>query len=267
MRNTMRRSILTSFWLVLIVIVLAIGVYGSVLSDPGIPDGEQIVWQVTKEGRKTTPSVITWKAGDINGKPIYEVTTDAGEKKQARYVIDRANMRLIEAQVSRNNKDGKSEVIIKAGDDCQYLVCTEGSKKPKNKKIDCSLDGYDGTALPFSLRGFPFETQKEVEMKITPPFKPGVPYWAWRMWKSYAKLLGTEEVTVPAGTFDCYKLKVGASGGLIKRFASNYYFWFTKEPPHQFVKYQDEDGKNVTELIEIRSSGEGRIQRREQDNN
>ena len=164
-------------------------------------------------------------------------------------------MRLIEAQMLRNNERGKSKVAITLKDDCQYLVCTEESKKTKKKKIDCSLDSYDGTVLPFSLRGFPFEAQKEVKLKITPPFKPGIPFWAWRMWKSKTQFLGTEQVTVPAGTFDCYKLKIEASGGLIKRVTSAYFFWFEQKPPHQFVRYQDEDGKAVTELMEIRSNG------------
>jgi hypothetical protein len=256
MRNIMRRAISISFCFLLILILSAIGSYGSVLSDPKIPDGEQIVWQVTKEGRNTTPSVITWKTGNINGKPVYQVTTDSGKRKYASYTIDRSDMRLLEAQVSRDSKNGKSQVTIRVENSCQYLVSREENKKPKKKEIECSMDGYDGAALPFSLRGFPFETQKEIEMRITPPFKPGMPMWAWRMWESYAKLLGTEKVNVPAGTFDCYKLEVGASGGLIKHLTSNYYFWFTKESPHQFVKYQDEDGENVTELIEIRSNGE-----------
>lgn len=76
------------------------------------------------------------------------------------------------------------------------------------------------------------------------------------MWKSCAKYLGTETVTVPAGTFDCYKLEVSASGGLIKRVASKYYFWYDKKPPYQFVKYQDEDAKDVTELMEIKPNSE-----------
>lgn len=254
--NKMRRSTLALFWLILTMILSSVEARGSVLSDPGVPNGEQIVWRVTRDGRKTTPSIITWKTENRNGRPVYEVTTNAGERKQARYIIDRADMRLLEAEVSRNNEKGKFKVTVTVENDCQYLTCIEGSKKPKRKKIDCSPDGYDGMILPFSLRGFPFEKQKKVKLKITPPFKPGVSFWAWRMWKSYAHLVGIEKVTVPAGTFDCYKLEVGASGGLIKRVTSRYYFWFAKEPPYQFVKYQDKDGKDVTELIEIRSNGE-----------
>ncbi len=251
----MRRSISILLWLILIVVLPEIEAHGYVLKDPGIPDGEQIIWRVTKEGEKTAPSIITWTKEDRNGKPVYKITADSEDGKQARYIINRADMRLIEAQISRNTGQGKSEVTITLEDGCQYLISTEENKKPRKKKIDCSLDSYDGTVLPFALRGFPFGAQKEVELKITPPFKPGIPFWAWRMWKSKAKFLGTEEVTVPAGTFDCYKLKVEASGGLIKRVTSAYYFWFEKEPPHQFVKYQDEDGKTVTELVEIRSNG------------
>ncbi|MFC1713738.1 hypothetical protein ACFL6S_08720 [Candidatus Poribacteria bacterium] len=252
----MRRSILISFCFILVAILPVIGAYGYVLTNPGIPDGEQIVWLLTRDGKATVPSTITWKKANKGDRPVYEITTDAGEMKQARYVIDRTDLRLIEARVSRNGNEGKSKVTILLEDECQYLICTEEDKKPKTKKIDCSLDGYDGTVLPFSLRGFPFETKKEVKLNLTPPFKPGVPFWAWRMWKSYAKLLGTEKVTVPAGTFECYKLEVGASGGLIKRVTSKYYFWFRNEPPYQFVKYQDEDGKTVTELMEIKSNGE-----------
>ena len=75
----MRRSISILLWLILIVVLSAIEVYGYVLKDPGIPDGEQIIWRVTRDGKPTRPSIITWRTGDIDGKPVYEITTDAGE--------------------------------------------------------------------------------------------------------------------------------------------------------------------------------------------
>jgi len=254
----MRKFIPTLFWLTLIMILPVMRAYSSVLKDPGIPDGEQIVWRLTRDGKPTPPSIITWHVGDIDGRPVYEITTVSGERKQAKYVIDKADMRLIEAQVSRNNEKGKSKISIVIEGNRQCLTCIEDGKKPKEKRIECFQDGYNGVVLPFVLRGFPFAAQKKVKLKLTPPFKPGIPFWAWRMWKSYAKYLGTETVTVPAGTFDCHKLEVGASGGLIKRVTSKYYFWYAKEPPYQFVKYQDEDAKAVTELMEMRSNGKER---------
>ena len=227
----------------------------SVLTDPGIPDGEQIVWRVIKKDGEISFATVTWHIKDRDTKPVYEITEDAGERKQGKYIIDKSDLRLIWAHVVRETDEGKSEATLEVRGDRQYLVHSHDNKS-KDKEIDREPDGYNGMSLGFCLRGFPFESQTEVNLKLTPPFRPGIPFWAWKMWKSYVKLLVEEKVTVPAGTFDCYKLEVAASGGLIRRFTSEYYFWFTKEPPPRFVKYQDDDGKAVTELMEIRSTGE-----------
>ena len=251
-RNSIKKSILASFWFILIGILPVLGAFGAIFNDPGVPDGEQFVWQVTREGVKFSPTIITWRVSSRDGKQVYKITEDAGDRKQAKFVIGKSDLRLIRAQVDRINEKGESKISVNIMNDCQYLTYIEGEKKPKRKKIGHRQDGYNGLVLPHCLKGFPFETRKEVEIRLTPPFRPGVPFWAWKMWKSYARYLGTEKVTVPAGTFDCYKLEVGASGGIIKRVTSKYYFWFAKEPPYQFIKYQDKDGKNVTELIEIR---------------
>ena len=254
-RYIMKNYLLLLGCFLLITILLETEVSCSVLKDPGIPDGEQIVWRVTREKDDGILfGTITWHIKDRDGKPVYEITEDGGERKQGKYVIDRSDLRLIWAHVIRETDEGKSEATIEVRGNRQYLVHNHGNKS-KDKRIDHEPEGYNGMSLGFSLRGFPFESQTEVKLKLTPPFRPGIPFWAWKMWKSYIKLLGEEKVTVPAGTFDCYKLEVAASGGLIRRFTSEYYFWFTKEPPHRFVKYQDDDGKAVTELMEIRSTG------------
>jgi len=247
----MRKFALVSFWLMLMAIVSAVGASGSVLSDPDIPDGEQIVWSITNKSGKRSFTTITWIVKDRNGKPVYEITEDSGERKQAKYIVSKSDMLLMKAEILRTTGKGKFKADIEVKDGRQYLTYTHG-KKSKDKKIKHYPDGYNGVILPFCLRGFPFGEQKEVKLRLTPPCKPETPLWAWKMWKSYVKFLGTEKVTVPAGTFDCYKLEMGASGGLVKRVTSKYRFWYAKEPPHQFVKYQDEDGKNVTELVEIK---------------
>ena len=246
-----RNRIKSVLALLCFVLVSTTGAFGSVFSDPDIPDGQQIVWQVTKEGKKKPASTITWRVGSRDGKQVYEITKDSESGKNSKFVISKSDLRLIEAQIHRSTEDGESQLTIKARGNHQYLNYVEDGKKPKDKRIKYGPDGYDGLILPYCLRGFPFEKRGKVEFDLTPPFRPGIPFWAWKMWKSYAQCLGTETVTVPAGTFECYKLEVGASGGLIKRVTSRYYFWFTTEPPHQFVKYQDEDEKNVTELLSL----------------
>lgn len=253
-RISITKYILVFLYLLLMAILSSVDARGAVLSDPGVPDGEQIVWRWTRPDDKPTLSIVTWRVKDVKDRCVYEISVDSGERKQGKYIIDKSDLRLIRADVAENVKEGKYKVTIEVRDGNQYLI-QEFKNKRKEKNTECHSDGYDGIALPFSLRGFPFGKRNEVKLRITPPFKPGVPFWAWRMWESYAKFLGEEKVTVPAGSFDCYKLEVAASGGLIKRVTSKYYFWFKKEPPHHFVKYQDEDGVNVTELMEIRSEG------------
>lgn len=248
------KSLFTVFLFAIIMSLPVMEVLGSALRDPGVLDGEQIVWRWTNQEKGQVLSIMTWNIKNSNQNPVYEINLNSGNRKQAKYVIDKSDLRLVFADVSEEVKDGRYNLTIETRDGCQYL--TNKFKGKLNKKdIKNHSDGYDGIILPFSLRGFPFGEKKDLEIHITPPFKPDVPLWAWKMWKAYAKFLGEEKVTVPAGTFDCYKLELGASGGLIKRFASEYYFWFAKEPPHHFVKYQDKDGKNVTELMEIRSKG------------
>ena len=252
MTNSMKAFIPALLCFLLSMALLEFNTFGSTFSDPGVANGEQIVWRGITPDKKTILSTVTWRVKDKNGKPVYEITTDSGSKKYGRYIIDKSDLRLIWVHVLEETKDGKSEITIESKDDHQYLI-HNFKNKHKDKKIGHYLNGYNGIILPFSLRGFPFGKQKEVKIRLTPPFGPGMPFWTWTMWKSYVKYLGEEKVTVPAGTFDCYKLEVMASSRLIKRFTSKHYFWYTKEPPHWFVKFQGKD--SMTELMEIRSMG------------
>jgi hypothetical protein len=249
-----RKIILILLSLILIANILIPGVLGSVFKDPDVPNGEQIVWRWTTSENKQFLSIVTWHVSERNKKPVYEISLSSGERKTATYTINKSDLRLVYADVDEVFNEGKCKSIIEAKDGRQYLTY-DYNNKHKEKVIDNHLDGYDGVILTFSLRGFPFGKAEKLEFYITPPFNPNIPSWSWKMWKTYAKFLGEEKVTVPAGTFDCYKLEMGASGGVIRRFTTEYYFWFSKEPPYRFVKYQDVEGKNITELMEIRSKG------------
>ncbi len=250
MTRYIRGSVLALFWLLISIALVGAEEPVSVLTDPGVPDGERIVWRTSKRDSEPEFTTVTWRTKNSDGRPVYEITAVTGERKQAKYVIDRGDLRLIWCRVLRNTEDGKSEVVIDVKDGYQHLI-HDFKNKRKEKKIEHKPDGYNGSIVPFSLRGFPFGEQDELRLRLTPPFIPKTPLWIWRMWKSRARFLGEESVTVPAGTFDCYKLELAASGGLIKYFTTKYYLWYAKASPHHFVKYQDKDRETVTELMEI----------------
>lgn len=229
-------------------------ILGAVLKDPKVPNGEQFVWRWKTSENRQFLSIITWKITTRDKKPVYEISLTSGERKKATYIIDKTNLRLIYADVYEVFPEGRCKFTIESKDEKQQLSYNFDNKD-KSKVIDNHPYGYNGFILPFSLRGFPFGKMDQLSIYMTPPFIPTNPLWIWKMWGAYIKPLGEEKVTVPAGTFDCYKLELGSSGGIIRHFTTEYYFWFAKEPPHRFVKYQDKDGKNVTELMEIRSKG------------
>jgi hypothetical protein len=68
-----------------------------------------------------------------------------------------------------------------------------------------------------------------------------------------ASIVGTERVTVPAGTFECYKIEVdptGFVGFLSDLFLPRIFMWHTVAAPHFWVKYQGpDDGRLSREII------------------
>lgn len=239
----------------LMFVLLGTDALGAIFNDPNVPHGEQFIWRGILPDQDPIVSVVTWRVSSGEGRPMYEITSDSGERKQAKYIIDKSDLRLIHAHVVEQTREGKFEMTITVRSGRQYMV-SEFKNKVSKKDIEHPSDGYNGITLPFYLRGFPFGKQKEVEPQITVPVLPGKPLWVWSMWGSKVKFIGEEKVTVPAGTFNCYKLEVSAGNWVIKRVTSKYYFWFMKEPPYRFVRFQDKDGDNITELLEIKSTGE-----------
>ncbi len=68
-----------------------------------------------------------------------------------------------------------------------------------------------------------------------------------------ARIVGHERVTVPAGSFDCYKTELavtGAYGVLADLLLPKLYMWQTEDPPHFWVKYQGpEAGPGSREIV------------------
>ncbi|MBI4208982.1 MAG: hypothetical protein HY538_04670 [Deltaproteobacteria bacterium] len=119
-----------------------------------------------------------------------------------------------------------------------------------------------GLPLSFALSGFAAAPQSSGKREFY--FYIGEEQ-ASRM---YVERVGSEAVTVPAGTFQCYRFKMSVDlksvmpiHGLVSMVASaftdDFYFWFSKEPPYRFVKYQGTVGPPgapsiVMEVVSIR---------------
>ena len=102
------------------------------------------------------------------------------------------------------------------------------------------LPGVDG--LSFCLRGCTFVPKKKIAVS------------AMCIEGTVLRLHGpisTEKVTVPAGTFDCYKVELVGDvmdtmgykmppgmGGLVEHFLPTNHYWFSQKEPHYLVKLE-----------------------------
>lgn len=86
---------------------------------------------------------------------------------------------------------------------------------------------YESELLPFVLVTFPFDLagSRYFDMFY---------YDTYSYYKIEAKPQGVEDIEVPAGRFNAYKLKTGPTGYL-SPFSKNY-IWYQKSPPHYVVK-------------------------------
>ncbi|MDY6918567.1 MAG: DUF3108 domain-containing protein [Chloroflexota bacterium] len=91
--------------------------------------------------------------------------------------------------------------------------------------FDIPADTYDNDESLFLLRTIPFE------VGYTASYTNAVPS-AGMFPKATLSVVAEEQVNAPAGAFDCYKLKLSATGATI-------YIWYAVDPPHYLVKYDN----------------------------
>lgn len=93
--------------------------------------------------------------------------------------------------------------------------------------FDIPDDAYDNDEVLFLLRAIPFE------VGYTASYTNVVPSYALTP-KVTVTVVGEEEVTTPAGSFNCYKLEFSVEGGTQKQ-----YMWYGVDEPHYLIKYDN----------------------------
>jgi hypothetical protein len=199
-------------------------------SDPNIPNGEKLIYRIT-EGRE-------------NSELIYEIERKQNEGNKGKWTYVIKSSTFYEMTL---HTDDMKPILIKRftpQGELEFSIAYRSGRVhftypgPKRNKVDeVPNDSYDVHAMMYVLRGFPFEKEKKVEFTlVTPDRKAGV----------YAKLLGTESVTTPIGSINCYKLEAGVSGLLSKVVPYKFYFWYDSAPPYRLIKtYDTKDQRTV----------------------
>ncbi len=110
--------------------------------------------------------------------------------------------------------------------DNKLTVTAKTAQGDKSATIDVAPDAYDNNSLLAILRGLPFSTGTAAS------FTNVVPANAAQI-KSTATVAGQESVTVPAGTFETYKVVMGFGG------AQQQTAWYETAAPHRLIKYDN----------------------------
>ena len=118
--------------------------------------------------------------------------------------------------------------------DRQLTLTAKTAQGDKSTTIDVAPDAYDNNSLLTILRGFPFSTGTAAS------FTNVVTANAAQI-KSTTTVAGQESVTVPAGTFDTYKVVMEFSG------APPQTSWYESADPHRLIKY--DNGTNQFVLV------------------
>lgn len=176
--------------------------------------------------------------------------------------------------VEENNNNGEQTVILAGAEDwrpvmirvldrdkrqiaaVEYQNDTATFNIPSRKlqkTIKLKGDYYDLSMLNYLFQAYPFGRKERIQFNVVMDGRGGSPVGSFAM---YVVEMGREQVKVPAGNYDCYKLEMGITG-MAGVFAAKYkyYFWYTVNEPHILVKYEDEQGR-LSELIERRCNNE-----------
>ena len=130
--------------------------------------------------------------------------------------------------------------VSKSGKVLEYTSYDKGEltvsipHKRIKKAVELPSTYYDPYTLFYAFRKFPFGKKDKININLA-YHDPG----NIRVVQMYVKNLGTETVKIGAGKFKCYKLEMGT----VKRadtviWPYKYYFWFTADSRHHFVKFQ-----------------------------
>jgi hypothetical protein len=180
-----------------------------------------------------------------SGKKYYKVVIKEGNVYRNEIVMNFDDLTSVsEKRIDLKDNNLLENYIYKGNNEVYYF--------DRRKSIDKTFNPDDNNiysryAYFVSFQGFPFAIGNTVYFK-TYMYEYGD---ALTMKLSCIEKL---KVQVKAGSFDCYKLELKVAGWQAAFAPERYWLYFSKDAPHQFVRYEEEmkDGSWVTnELVDV----------------
>jgi hypothetical protein len=218
----------------------------AVLKNPGISESESLEFSdwIDSEGRYVVARVNI-SVQKENNRKTYLVKVAEGDVYVNTLQLDYAHLTTI-AEDRYHNRSG--ELIESYHNDGKGRVHFFNQIQGINKHFANHDDNiYSRFACFLSFSGFPFEVGKTVFFSsYIAEYGDALPM--------KLRCVAKEAVTVQGGTFNCYKLELTVAGWQSLFSAEKFYFYYEVDPPHRFVKYEEqhENGEwYANELIRI----------------
>lgn len=205
-----------------------------VLRDPTIPSGERSVYRLTKRDGSSSTSTHEVSVERQNNLPVYVVRTGT-----SRLVLLKANMTPLVVETLAPN--GEVELRLEySGDRVNFIY--PGPRRNKVEKVDPNR--YDVRGIVYIARALPPTGKSRVVLTLVTE---------GHLLEVYFAQVGSERVTVPAGTFECLLYEAGLTGIKGKLYPKKIRFWVEKTHPYRLVR-QEDDGVSDVRLVELFSS-------------
>jgi Protein of unknown function (DUF3108) len=187
----------------------------------------------------------------VSGKKMIvferETLMEEGDRQELEFIYDAKSLIIAQTEEKVYTREGKH-------------LKTE-TKIYSNHFVELEKNTFSPNMFPLFMQMIDFKVGDIIKcsMVFTPEFKP---------WTIILTVEDIEIVTVPAGTFECARVKIEYDTEdlpgffkilpqfLIKRFITDFYIWVEMEEPHTMVKFQGKihgfsSPEKVEELVEI----------------
>jgi len=145
-----------------------------------------------------------------------------------------------------NNDMGDYRAVYDYGPDRVMLTTISNTGGKSARTIDLDQPVYDNEQVIYLLRRLPLAQGYRASFMI-------FPVMGGSLAECRIEIVGTEKVTVPAGTYDCYRMNLSVWAGTTK--ALEHQLWFSQDAGRHLVKY--DSGSALMELAEVsKVSGE-----------
>lgn len=193
--------------------------------------GLEVVYRRTYAGKKTEVYAVHVERVNWKGTPAYQ-SISVYDDRVRRITMRESDLTPL-AMTERWTAGGR--LIERTYQGSRVRAVRKNLPDPMDVWLEVPPGVHDPESFAFLLRGYPFSEQDTVAPIQVLVADPNPVFTLPRTFGVLIVPQGVERITVPAGTFNCYRLEMTLAGVLGYLVPDNS-FWLLQDDPHLIVK-------------------------------